>query len=50
MMHLHNFNEDFTLALDDYAAECAGVYQVSLVCHGSWPLPGKATSVINMKL
>jgi hypothetical protein len=28
MLHLHNFNEDFTFALDRINSECAGVYQV----------------------
>ncbi len=28
MLHLHNFNEDFTFALDSVNTECAGVYQV----------------------
>jgi hypothetical protein len=29
MLYLHNFNEDFALALDDTEAECAGVFQVT---------------------
>jgi hypothetical protein len=29
MLQLHNFNEDFTFALDSVNSECSGVYQVN---------------------